>query len=109
MNDPIVGCVLSIIVGGIIVALGFWQRKTGNPFFIMDISLRNVKESDLPKLAVESSLGVVIAGIAIIGMGPVMLATGNALSPMNLILDAFVVVGVVIVLLAIRKYNGKII
>ena len=109
MNDPIVGCILSIIIGGIIVALGLWQRKTGNPFFILDISLGNVREGDLPALAAESSLGVVIAGVAIIGMGPVMLVTGDALSPVNLILDAFVLVGIIIVFIAIRKYNGKIV
>ena len=108
MNDPIVGCILSVIIGGIIIALGLWQRKVGVPFFVLERSQKNVKESDLPALARESSVGVILAGAAIIGMGLVMLVTSNALSPFNLILDAVIIAGIVIVLLAIRKYNGKI-
>lgn len=108
MNDPIVGCILSVIIGGIIVFLGFWQRKVGVPFFVLERSQKNVKEEDLPALARESSVGVILAGAAVIGMGLVMLITSDALSPFNLILDAVIIAGIVIVLLAIRKYNGKI-
>ena len=109
MNDPIVGCILSIIIGLIIAGLGLWQRKVGVPFFVLDISQKNVKEEDLPALARDSSVGVILAGVAIIAMGPVMLITSDALSPFNLILDAVILAGIVIVLVAIRKYNGKII
>ena len=107
MNDPIVGCILSVIIGAIIVGLGFWQRKVGVPFFVLERSQRNVKESDLPALARESSVGVILAGAAIIAMGLVMLITRDALSPFNLVLDAVILAGIVIVFLAIRKYNGK--
>ena len=107
MNDPIVGCILSIVIGGIIVGLALWQRKVGVPFFVLERSQRNVKEEDLPALARESSVGVILAGVAIIAMGPVMLLTSDALSPYNLILDGVILAGIVIVLITIKKYNGR--
>ena len=112
MGGAITGAVIGILVGLICLVIGI-QNIKGNVSMLHSYHINNIKEEDKPAFGRAVGLGMVIMAIALIVYGALFIpaeltengiyATGG-----GAILAVGLGGGIVLTLLAIKKYNGSI-
>ena len=106
------GFIVSIIVGAVCIGLGISNMR-GNISSLHSYHRANVSEEDRIPFGKRVGLGTIIIGIGIIlfsALGIVTLYTENDLFTIigTVIMIVSIVVGVIISLAAMKKYNGSI-
>lgn len=106
MENAIVGCIISIIVGALILALALWQVKTGSVRLLHCYHTVNVPEEARPALARESGHPLAAVGILVMLLGPALMPAPLA-DISCFVLVAAMLVATVLACRAIVKYNGS--
>lgn len=107
MENAIVGCIISIIVGALILALALWQVKTGSVRLLHCYHTVNVPEEARPALARESGHPLAAVGILVMLLGPALMLPAPLADISVFVLVAAMLVATVLACHAIVKYNGS--
>lgn len=105
MENAIVGCIISIIVGALILALALWQVKTGSVRLLHCYHTVNVPEEARP--ARESGHPLAAVGILVMLLGPALMLPAPLADISVFVLVAAMLVATVLACRAIVKYNGS--
>ena len=108
----ILGVVISISVGVLCIVLGA-INATGNISLLHSYHRNNVREEDKKSLGICVGIGMIIIGISLLIYGVLMLISELFALPVLIsialgIMLVGIVVGLVITLIAIKKYNKTI-
>ena len=112
MGGAITGAIIGILVGVIFLAIGI-QNMKGNISMLHSYHINNIKEEDKPAFGRAVGLGMFIMAAALIVYGALFIPaelTGNGIymTVGGAVLAVGLGGGIVLTLLAIKRYNGKI-
>lgn len=101
------GCIVSIIVGALILSMALWQMKTGSVRLLHSYHTVNVPEEARPALALESGRWLAATGISVILLGPTLLLPAPYQEIATAILVTVLLASTALACRAIVKYNGS--
>ena len=101
----IFGVIIDIAVGALLVILGLLIWKKQKVSILHDYHYKNVKKSDIPAYTRQVGIGLLIIGCGIIITGLLNLAN-SSLWWISLV--AGIIIGLIILYKAQKKYNGSV-
>ena len=107
------GGIISIIVGVVCIGIGLLNMR-GNISMLHSYHINNIKEEDKKPFGKLVGIGMIIVGLSLIGYGALFIVYESNPEKLymdlaNIVLIVGLVIGLVISLFAIKKYNKEII
>ena len=106
-ESVVLGCAVSVLVGGLVLALAIWQMRSGSVRFLHSYHYSNVPAAELPALARESGRWLAVAGASVALMGLSLLLPGPASDIASAACLVVTFVAIVMACNAIIRRNGS--
>lgn len=106
-GNVILGCVVCVAVGGLVLALGIWQMRTGNVRFLHGYHYANVPDADRLALARENGRWIAATGLCVTALGFSLLLPDPAADAVAVALVAVMLVLIAVTCRVIVKHNGS--
>ena len=107
VESAVLGCAVSVLVGGLVLALAIWQMRSGSVRFLHSYHYSTVPAAELPALARESGRWLAATGISVILLGPTLLLPAPYQEIATAILVTVLLASTALACRAIVKYNGS--
>lgn len=106
-GSVILGCAVCAAVGGLILALGFWQVRTGDVRFLHSYHYANVPIADRPALARESGQWIAVVGACVVLLGFSLLLPSPVADIVATALIITLFAAIIMTCVVIVRHNGS--
>lgn len=106
-GNVVLGCVVCVIVGGLILALAIWQMRTGSVRFLHSYHCVNVPADRRPALARESGHWLAATGACVVLLGFSLLLPSPTADAIAIVLVIALFAAIIMTCRVIVRHNGS--